>query len=67
MNAAEEIAFHAFVDGRIGFLEMADIAEAVMDEMIATGSAETMDAVFAADEEARGRAAVLIAQREKAA
>jgi len=46
---------------------MADIAEAVMDEMIATGSAETMDAVFAADEEARGRAAVLIAQREKAA
>ncbi|AYG67598.1 MULTISPECIES: 1-deoxy-D-xylulose-5-phosphate reductoisomerase [unclassified Rhizobium] len=67
MNAAEEIAFHAFVDGRIGFLEMADIAEAVMDEMIATGSAETMDAVFAADAEARGRAAVLIAQRDKAA
>ncbi|MDK4719816.1 MULTISPECIES: 1-deoxy-D-xylulose-5-phosphate reductoisomerase [Rhizobium] len=67
MNAAEEIAFHAFVDGRIGFLEMADIAEAVMDEMIATGSAETMDAVFAADAEARSRAAVLIAQREKAA
>ncbi|ENN89546.1 1-deoxy-d-xylulose 5-phosphate reductoisomerase [Rhizobium freirei PRF 81] len=67
MNAAEEIAFHAFVDGRIGFLEMADIAEAVMDEMISTGSAETMDAVFAADAEARSRAAVLIAQREKAA
>ncbi|MGY5779968.1 1-deoxy-D-xylulose-5-phosphate reductoisomerase [Rhizobium sp. LEGMi135b] len=67
MNAAEEIAFHAFVDGRIGFLEMADIAEAVMDEMIATGSAETMDAVFAADAEARSRAAVLVAQREKAA
>ncbi|MGG6894146.1 1-deoxy-D-xylulose-5-phosphate reductoisomerase [Rhizobium sp. BR 315] len=67
MNAAEEIAFHAFVDGRIGFLEMADIAEAVMDEMIATGRAETMEAVFAADAEARSRAAVLVAQREKAA
>ncbi|MCZ3375858.1 1-deoxy-D-xylulose-5-phosphate reductoisomerase [Rhizobium sp. AG207R] len=67
MNAAEEIAFHAFVDSRIGFLEMADIAEAVMEEMIAIGSADTMDAVFAADEEARGRAAVLISQREKAA
>ena len=67
MNAAEEIAFHAFVDGRIGFLEMADIAEAVMDEMIATGSAESMDAVFAADEEARGRAAALVLKREKAA
>ncbi len=67
MNAAEEIAFHAFVDGRIGFLEMADIAEAVMEEMIAIGSADTMDAVFAADEEARGRAAALVDQREKAA
>ena len=67
MNAAEEIAFHAFVDGRIGFLEMADVAEAVMEEMIATGSADSMDAVFAADEEARGRAAALVAQREKAA
>ena len=67
MNAAEEIAFHAFVDGRIGFLEMADIAEAVMDEMIATGSADTMDAVFAADAEARRRAAALVAQRDKAA
>jgi 1-deoxy-D-xylulose-5-phosphate reductoisomerase len=67
MNAAEEIAFHAFVDGRIGFLEMADIAEAVMEEMIATGSADTMDGVFAADAEARSRATVLVAQREKAA
>ncbi|GAC1044098.1 1-deoxy-D-xylulose-5-phosphate reductoisomerase [Rhizobium sp. No.120] len=67
MNAAEEIAFHAFVDGRIGFLEMADIAEAVMDEMIATGSADTMDAVFAADADARRRAAALVAQRDKAA
>ena len=67
MNAAEEIAFHAFVDGRIGFLEMADIAEAVMDQMIATGAAETMDAVFAADGEARSRAAALVAQKEKAA
>ncbi|MDE1991260.1 MAG: 1-deoxy-D-xylulose-5-phosphate reductoisomerase [Rhizobiaceae bacterium] len=67
MNAAEEIAFHAFVDGRIGFLEMADIAEAVMDQMIATGAAENMDAVFAADEEARSRAAALVLQKEKAA
>jgi 1-deoxy-D-xylulose-5-phosphate reductoisomerase len=67
MNAAEEIAFQAFVDGRIGFLEMADIAEAVMDRMIGSGSAETMDAVFAADQEARNRAAVLVKQKEKAA
>ncbi|MBB4568201.1 1-deoxy-D-xylulose-5-phosphate reductoisomerase [Rhizobium leucaenae] len=67
MNAAEEIAFQAFVDERIGFLDMADIAEAVMDQMIGTGSAETMDAVFAADDEARSRASALVAQKEKAA
>ncbi|WFU08486.1 1-deoxy-D-xylulose-5-phosphate reductoisomerase [Rhizobium sp. CB3090] len=67
MNAAEEIAFQAFVDERIGFLEMADIAEAVMDQMIVIGSAETMDAVFAADDEARSRASALVAQKEKAA
>ncbi|MBB3611969.1 1-deoxy-D-xylulose-5-phosphate reductoisomerase [Rhizobium sp. BK602] len=67
MNAAEEIAFQAFVDGRIGFLDMADIAEAVMDQMTAVAAAETMEAVFAADEEARGRAQALVKQKEKAA
>ena len=67
MNAAEEVAFQAFVDGRIGFLDMADIAEAVMEEMAGIGSAATMDAVFAADDEARRRAAAIIVQKEKAA
>lgn len=67
MNAAEEVAFHAFVEERIGFLEMADIAEAVMDLMLSTGPASTMDDVFTADTEARRRAAELVATREKAA
>lgn len=67
MNAAEEIAFQAFVDGRIGFLDMAIIAEAVMDRMIGVGAASTMDDVFAADGEARRYAAELIAQKEMAA
>lgn len=67
MNAAEEIAFQAFVDGRIGFLDMAAIAEAVMDRMIGVGSAVTMDDVFAADDEARRYAAELVAQKEMAA
>jgi 1-deoxy-D-xylulose-5-phosphate reductoisomerase len=60
MNAAEEVAFHAFVSGRIGFLAMADIAEAVMDRLMHLPPAASMDDVFAADEEARRVAAGLI-------
>ncbi len=67
MNAAEETAFNAFLEKRIGFLQMADIAEQVMDEMVGYGSAITMDDVFAADAEARRRAAEAIVQKEMAA
>lgn len=67
MNAAEETAFHAFCDGRIGFLNMADIAEQVMDDMTGFGPALTMDEVFAADAEARRRAAEIVAKKEMAA
>ena len=67
MNAAEEVAFEAFVSGRIGFLDMADIAEAVMDRMTAVAPAVSMDDVFAADSEARARAAEAIAAKDKAA
>ncbi len=67
MNAAEEVAFHAFCDGRIGFLQMADIAEQVMDEMTGYGPAITMDDVFAADLEARRRGADAIVSKGIAA
>ena len=60
MNAAEEVAFHGFVRGRIGFLSMADIAEQVMNKLIHLPPAASMDDVFAADEEARRVAAGLI-------
>jgi 1-deoxy-D-xylulose-5-phosphate reductoisomerase len=67
MNAAEETAFDAFCDNRIGFLAMADVAETVMDEMAGRGSALSIDEVFAADSEARRRAAAVIGRIEKAA
>lgn len=67
MNAAEETAFHAFVDERIGFLDMADITEEVMESMTGSGAASTMNDVFAADAEARARAEKHIAHAEKAA
>ncbi|MET0358181.1 MAG: 1-deoxy-D-xylulose-5-phosphate reductoisomerase [Pararhizobium sp.] len=66
MNAAEEVAFEAFVAGRIGFLDMADIAETVMERMIDWPAAEDMDAVFAGDAAARRFAAEAIGNRAAA-
>ncbi|MFC5444833.1 1-deoxy-D-xylulose-5-phosphate reductoisomerase [Rhizobium halophytocola] len=63
MNAAEETAFDGFVDGRLRFLEMAEIAEAVMESMTAWPDASTIDDVFAADLEARRLATIEIGRR----
>jgi 1-deoxy-D-xylulose-5-phosphate reductoisomerase len=67
MNAAEEVAFDAFCQGRIGFLQMADIAEAVMEAMVGAPAANSIDEVFAGDAEARRKAAEIVAQKEMAA
>jgi 1-deoxy-D-xylulose-5-phosphate reductoisomerase len=67
MNAAEEIAFHAFCAARIGFLQMADVVERVMEEMVGFGAASTMTEVFAADAEARERAGDIVSRTEMAA
>lgn len=63
LNAAEETALDAFIDSRIGFLEMAEVVEEVMDAMDDLSEAGDMDAVFATDAEARRRAAEVIAGR----
>ena len=67
MSAAQEQALDAFIDDRIGFLDMAEIVESVMDAMGGIGEAADMEDVFAADEEARHRAAKIVAERQKAA
>ncbi|GEO85786.1 MULTISPECIES: 1-deoxy-D-xylulose-5-phosphate reductoisomerase [Alphaproteobacteria] len=67
MNAAEETAFNAFVEEKIGFLTMADVVEETMERMSDCGSASAMDAVFATDIEARRVAATIIASYEKTA
>jgi 1-deoxy-D-xylulose-5-phosphate reductoisomerase len=61
LNGAKEVALEAFIEGRIGFLQMADIVEDVMDRMSGVAAASGMDAVFAADAEARRLASQLIA------
>ncbi|WP_455273309.1 1-deoxy-D-xylulose-5-phosphate reductoisomerase [Rhizobium herbae] len=66
LNAAKEVALEAFIEGRVGFLQMAEITETVMEAMIATSAASNMDDVFAVDGEAR-RIAKTIVEREAAA
>jgi 1-deoxy-D-xylulose-5-phosphate reductoisomerase len=67
LNAADETAFHAFVDGAIGFLDMADIVEIVMDRMNNGQSAQTIEAVLEADAQARAYAQEAVLQKQKAA
>ncbi|MGV1753876.1 1-deoxy-D-xylulose-5-phosphate reductoisomerase [Agrobacterium sp. CG674] len=65
LNAADETAFHAFVDGQIGFLDMADIVEIVMARLDNGQSAQTMEDVLAADAEARVHAQEAILQKQQ--
>ena len=67
LNAAEETALDAFIDSRIGFLDMAEVVEEVMDAMGDLGEARDMTAVFATDAEARRRAADVIARNKRIA
>ncbi|KQN36886.1 1-deoxy-D-xylulose 5-phosphate reductoisomerase [Sphingomonas sp. Leaf407] len=55
LNAANEIAVAAFLDRRIGFLEIAAIVGDVLDRFDPPGPS-TLDAVFAIDAEARALA-----------
>ena len=62
-NAANEVCVDAFCAGQIGFLDIVDTVEAVMNEHLATGHVGdadlTVDAVLAADAWARERATMI--------
>jgi 1-deoxy-D-xylulose-5-phosphate reductoisomerase len=64
LNAANETAVHAFVEGRIGFL---DIAATVEDTLTAlpVGELGSLDDVYHIDREARALAAELAARRAR--
>ena len=66
LNGAKEVALEAFIDGSVGFLQMAEITETVMEALIAAPAATGMDDVFAVDAEAR-RIAKTIVERDVAA
>ncbi len=64
LNAANEIAVEAFLDRRIGFLEIADVIEEVLEAVEDTGETKGLDAIAAADHRAREEALRSVRRRE---
>jgi 1-deoxy-D-xylulose-5-phosphate reductoisomerase len=62
LNAANEVAVHAFLSGAVGFLEIAEIVEEALNRVEAT-PVHAFDALYAADREARDVATALVAER----
>jgi 1-deoxy-D-xylulose-5-phosphate reductoisomerase len=59
LNGAKEVALDAFIEGRIGFLDIASTVETVMDRL-GDPPAASLGAVFDADQRARAQAAAII-------
>lgn len=64
LNAADEVAVEAFLDGRIGFLEVIDTVEAVLDS-VPSEPADSLDAIDRADRRARERAREVLGARAR--
>jgi 1-deoxy-D-xylulose-5-phosphate reductoisomerase len=62
MNAANEVAVHAFLGGRLRFLEIAAVIEETLEQLPA-GPVHSFDALADADAEARAVAGGLVAAR----
>jgi 1-deoxy-D-xylulose-5-phosphate reductoisomerase len=61
LNAANEVAVHAFLTGRLGFLGIAEVIERVLDA-VAGRPVHSFDALYAADGEARALAGALVGE-----
>jgi 1-deoxy-D-xylulose-5-phosphate reductoisomerase len=64
LNAANETAVHAFIEGRIGFLDIAATVEETLEAMPAVGLT-SLDDVYHLDSEARAIAAERAARRAR--
>lgn len=60
LNGAKEAALEAFIAGKIGFLQMADIVAATMDQLDDGRRASMIEDVYAADREARAIAKAMM-------
>jgi 1-deoxy-D-xylulose-5-phosphate reductoisomerase len=65
LNAANEVAVAAFLDGRIGWLAIADVLEAALS-LHHGNEMETIDVVLAVDGEARATTAELVERMQAA-
>jgi 1-deoxy-D-xylulose-5-phosphate reductoisomerase len=65
LNAANEIAVHAFLEGRLGFLDIASVIEETLSELPAQ-QVHSFDALADADGDARRLATELVAERAAA-
>ncbi|MBS1615827.1 MAG: 1-deoxy-D-xylulose-5-phosphate reductoisomerase [Bacteroidetes bacterium] len=66
LNAANEIVVHAFLQNKVGFLEMSDIIEQVMGA-VSHQAQPALEDLFQADTEARERAASLVKRSQLSA
>jgi 1-deoxy-D-xylulose-5-phosphate reductoisomerase len=62
LNAANEVAVHAFLDGRLPFLGIAEVIERALDRLGA-GTVHSFDSLYEADRQAREAAAELVGAR----
>ncbi|WP_320673059.1 1-deoxy-D-xylulose-5-phosphate reductoisomerase [Patulibacter defluvii] len=62
LNAANEVAVHAFLAGRIGFLDIAAIVEQAL-ETVDVGPVRAFETLYAADRAARDAASALADER----
>jgi 1-deoxy-D-xylulose-5-phosphate reductoisomerase len=65
MNAANEVAVHAFLAGRLRFLEIANVIDETLSEL-PTEQVHSFDALGEADSRARTLAAELVDARAPA-
>jgi 1-deoxy-D-xylulose-5-phosphate reductoisomerase len=65
LNAANEVAVEAFMQGRIGFLDIAELVERTMDA-VTDCAIEALETVYALDAEARAKAAELMQPKLRA-
>ena len=65
LNAANEIAVHAFLRGRLGFLDIPAVIEETLAQLPAQ-PVRAFESLYDADHEARALAGELVAQRAPA-
>lgn len=64
MNAAKEVAAAAFIEKRIGFLDLAAIVDHVLSRINLTGFSDSLDDILTADSETRKIAVEEVAARQ---